>query len=95
MPKKPVVQKQEPVVIKPEKTEEIKKEIKLEIKQTPLPDEKLANSFPQTLRSKLSVNNNYEKLKKLLLSPDKASVAGEGANSVVYNIDFWMTMCLK
>ncbi len=95
VPKKPVVQKQEPVVIKPEKTEEIKKEIKLEIKQTPLPDEKLANSFPQTLRSKLSVNNNYEKLKKLLLSPDKASVAGEGANSVVYNIDFLDDYVLK
>lgn len=79
---------------KPQNKPEVK-EVKQEVKPLPLPDEKLANSLPEFIRAKLSINNNYERFKNLLASQNKASIAGEGANSVVYNIDFLDEYVLK
>lgn len=83
-------------VIKPQEIHNAPKiQPKPEIKITKLPDEKLAKSLPQELVAKLSVGNNYEKFKQLLLTPDSTKIAGSGANSVVYNIDFLDDYVLK
>ena len=63
--------------------------------QTYLPDETLAISLPEALKSKLSLNNNYQKLKNMFSSPDEKDIAGIGANSTVYNIDFLDEYVLK
>ena len=62
---------------------------------TPLPDEALANSLPDFLKQKLSVNHNYDKFKKLIASPDKNLEIGSGANSKVYDIPFMPEYVLK
>ena len=62
---------------------------------TPLPDEPLANSLPEFIKQKLSVNNNFNKFKKFLSEPDKKSEIGSGANSVVYDMPFLKGYVLK
>ena len=73
----------------------IKKQPEPEIKIIKLPDEKIANSLPEELVSKLSVGDNYQNFKNFLSAPDNAKIAGVGANSVVYNIDFLDDYVLK
>lgn len=83
-------------VIKPQEVNNVPKvQPEPEIKITKLPDEKLAKSLPQELVAKLLAGDNYEKFKQLLLNPDNAKIAGSGADSVVYNIDFLDDYVLK
>ena len=63
--------------------------------ETPLPDEPLANSLPEVLRKKLSVNHNFDKFKSLISSPDRKLEIGSGANSRVYDIPFLPEYVLK
>ena len=73
----------------------IKKQPEAEIKIIKLPDEKIANSLPEELVSKLSVGDNYQNFKNFLSAPDDAKIAGVGANSIVYNMDFLDDYVLK
>lgn len=60
-----------------------------------LPDEVIANSLPKAIKQKLSVNNNYQKLKSMFNSPNKENLIGMGANSKVYDIPFMDEYVLK
>lgn len=62
---------------------------------TPLPENPIANSFPDFLKRELAINNKYEKLMQYIENPDKNNIAGIGANSTVYNIPFLDKYVLK
>lgn len=64
-------------------------------KKVVLTNEKIANSLPKDLKEMLSVENKYDYFKNSLLSQKDLKIAGVGANSIVYNLDFLDDYVLK